>query len=111
MEVPGQHMDVKVASAYQQGVEKFSEPVGKAVGLAINQCADSAVEVPAEDHDAVTGFNRDGSERTEEGVAVDQKGRALGALDAPAIASGDEQRRRRGLRARGRPWRLPLQFR
>src|SRR5690242_9887950 len=68
VEVPRQYVDVQVSPADQQRVEEFPEAVWEAVRLAVDQHSDPAVEIPAEDEDAMTGLNRGGAECPEIGL-------------------------------------------
>src|SRR4029079_6800793 len=93
VKVPGQHMDMQVASSHQECMEKFTETIRIPVRFTIDRHADPAVEIPAEDDDAVVSLDRGSAKRPEIGIAVDEKRSPLCAVDAPTVASDHEQRR------------------
>ena len=111
VKVPGQHMDVKMASSHQECMEKFTETVRISVRFPIDQHADPAVEIPAEDDDAVVSLDRGCAKCLEIGISIDEKRRPLCANDAPTVASDHKQRRGGGPRPSGHASGLSLQFR
>ena len=85
VKVPGQHMDMQVASSHQECMEKFTETIRIPVRFTIDQHADPAVEIPAEDDDAVVSLDRGSAKLsgrgTDRNVPAGQTATLSGPLD------------------------------
>ena len=90
--VPDQDVDLQLAAAAHQVVEKVAE-LQLAVLAVRAQQARAAVEIPAGDQDRALRVARGLDERLEVRVRVDQDARPRGVLDAPAITTDREQTR------------------
>ena len=97
-EVPAQHVHAELAPAPDQCLEELAQRLGPTVLRAARNEAGAAVDVPGDDLDAALRAHHGLARRGEVGAGVDQEADPVRALDAPAVAPGLQQRRRRGFR-------------
>lgn len=103
VEVPCQHVHTELLSPRQEMVEKLAQAIRELVGLAVGKHADSAVEIPSEDQDAMACVHRRLTEGGKIRRAVDEEGHPVGLFDFPTVATDIEPRvgqpeRRNGLK-------------
>src|SRR4030095_17179483 len=83
-------------------IEYFSEPLGIAILRAVRSQPHAAVDVPTENEERLARLDQRRAHRTEIILSVHEEGQPAGALDAPAIVAGPQQRRPSGVRGGGR---------
>ena len=101
-EVPRQNVAANPAAPRDDGIEEIAERFRKRIAGASWHQLHPTIDIPADDEKRAPGARQSIAYRREIGFAVDQKRRAIGALDPPAIAPGHQEWRQRFGRTRRR---------
>src|SRR5690606_9375510 len=83
-EVPLEHVDAEAGPVLRQPGEEIAQAVWPFQRLPLRLELDPHVEIPADEHDALPGAEHRGFRMAEIGGRVDDEGKALRRLDAPA---------------------------
>ncbi len=90
-EIPRQHAHAQLLLALDHRIQKVAELFGQPVIRPGRHQPDTTVDIPPQDEDAAFGLRNGRAHRAKIVVRIDEKCHTPRAVDAPAIATGNEQ--------------------